>query len=96
MISRREFLRAAGVALALPWACARWSRPPSGAVLNDLHSELNPTQVNEVVPVRSPDEIRRAIERAAREGKAVSVAGGRHAMGGNSSGPRPSIWIHGR
>lgn len=86
MINRREFLKAAGIALALPWACAGWSRPPSGAVLNDLHSELNPTRVNEVVPVRSPDDLRRAIERAAREGKAVSVAGGRHAMGGQQFG----------
>ncbi len=85
-MNRREFLQAAGIALALPWACARWSRPPSGMMLNDLHSGLDPTRISEVVPVRSPDDIRRAIERPAREGEAVSVAGGRHAMGGQQVG----------
>lgn len=54
----------------------------SGAVVNDVHSRLNETAVDEVVPVGSLEEIGVALDRARRAGKPVSIAGGRHAMGG--------------
>lgn len=53
-----------------------------GVVVNDIHSELNATEVAEVVPVDSIEAIRAAIERAAGRGMPVAVAGGRYAMGG--------------
>jgi len=51
-------------------------------VVNDIHSELNETTVSEVVEVASVDDVGQAIRRAAAADAAVSIAGGRHAMGG--------------
>jgi FAD/FMN-containing dehydrogenase len=51
-------------------------------VVNDVHSRLNETTVDEVVPVDSLESIGTALERARSAGRSVSVAGGRHAMGG--------------
>jgi FAD/FMN-containing dehydrogenase len=51
-------------------------------IVDDVHSRLNPTDVAEVVEVESADALRTAIERARDRGRPVSVAGGRHAMGG--------------
>jgi FAD/FMN-containing dehydrogenase len=51
-------------------------------VVNDVHSELNETVVDEIVSVDSLESIREAILRARSLGKAVAICGGRHAMGG--------------
>jgi FAD/FMN-containing dehydrogenase len=53
----------------------------AGLVLNDLHSGLNPTRVHSVVPVASAGDVQAAVRLAARQGRAVSIMGGRHAMG---------------
>ncbi|WP_455388258.1 FAD-binding oxidoreductase [Petrachloros mirabilis] len=86
MITRRQFLKLAGVAAVAPWGCAQLNMRPSGTLLNDVHSGLNPTSVYRVVAVHSVLDIRRVIEEAKREGRAVSVAGGRHAMGSQQFG----------
>src|SRR5262245_28295678 len=86
MINRRAFLKLAGVAALVPWGCVKWHAEPRGVLLNDLHSGLNPTTVRDVIPVRSSEDIRRALERAMQEQRGVSVAGGRHAMGGQQFG----------
>ena len=51
-------------------------------VLNDIHSELNASEVAEVVAPESLESIRAALERARALGVPVAIAGGRHAMGG--------------
>jgi FAD/FMN-containing dehydrogenase len=51
-------------------------------VVDDVHSRLNATTVDQVLPIRSIDEIRAALANARAAGKPVSIAGGRHAMGG--------------
>lgn len=51
-------------------------------VVNDVHSKLNPTAVDRIVPVRSTDDARTAILAAGDAGKAICVSGGRHSMGG--------------
>lgn len=51
-------------------------------VLNDVHSQLNPTVPRELVRPRSLPELRRLVACAAARGLKISVAGGRHAMGG--------------
>jgi FAD/FMN-containing dehydrogenase len=56
------------------------------AVVNDVHSQLNPTIVSRVAAVRSVADLQAAIRQAAIEGRAVSVCGGRHAMGGQQFG----------
>ncbi|HEX5761188.1 MAG TPA: FAD-binding oxidoreductase, partial [Thermoanaerobaculia bacterium] len=48
----------------------------------DVHSQLNPTRVAEVVPVASAADLRALVRRAAAAGLPLAVAGGRHAMGG--------------
>ena len=54
--------------------------------VNDVHSRLNASHVHRVVRPDSIDAIRIAILDAGREGRGVSVAGGRHAMGGQQFG----------
>jgi FAD/FMN-containing dehydrogenase len=54
----------------------------SSVLVNDVHSRLNETTVDSVVPVDSLESIGTAIARAAEAGSPVAVAGGRHAMGG--------------
>lgn len=86
MINRRGFLKLAGAAALMPWGCARWSTKPPGVLVNDVHSALNPTRVRETIAVRSVQDLQRVLERAARDRAAISVAGGRHAMGGQQFG----------
>lgn len=57
-------------------------RAPAPLVFNDIHSRLNRTEVARVVAPASLGELQAAIRRARAEGQAVSLAGGRHAMGG--------------
>src|SRR5689334_6953329 len=76
MLDRREFLKAAGLAALAPAACV--TTPRQGAWVNDVHSQLNRTWVADVSKPRSIDELRAALGGS----KAVSIAGGRHSMGG--------------
>jgi FAD/FMN-containing dehydrogenase len=50
--------------------------------LNDAQSGLNPTVVREIVTPGRTEDVAGAVQRAARDGLAVSVSGSRHAMGG--------------
>ena len=50
--------------------------------VNDVHSRLNETVVDDIVELDSLDSIRAALARARAEGKPVAICGGRHAMGG--------------
>jgi FAD/FMN-containing dehydrogenase len=55
-------------------------------IVNDVHSQLNATCVQAVVRPRSIEELQGIVLRA-REGRTkVSVAGGRHSMGGQQFG----------
>jgi len=58
----------------------------SGIEVNDVQSQLNPTRVNRIVKPQSLGAIQAALQGAQREGRAVSVAGGRHSMGGQQFG----------
>ena len=53
-----------------------------GVIVNDLHSELNATEVVEVISVNSLQDICDGILKAHSMGVPVSVAGGLYAMGG--------------
>ena len=84
MRTRREFLQSslrAGTGLAL-YACDTANAQDGGVLVNDIHSQLSPARVDRIVAVDSHRALRRAIRDARREGKPISVAGGRHAMGG--------------
>jgi FAD/FMN-containing dehydrogenase len=51
-------------------------------VVNDVHSRLNATVVHRVETPAAVGELHDIMRRAADEGRAVCIAGGRHAMGG--------------
>jgi FAD/FMN-containing dehydrogenase len=62
------------------------SADPEGVEVNDIQSQLNATRVRRVITPNSLDALQAAIRDAGRDGHAVSVAGGRHAMGGQQFG----------
>ncbi len=90
MPTRRELLQASaqiGAAIALPSGpfFAR-ADEPGGIEVNDVQSQLNATRVHEIKTPRSIDDIQSALREAQRQRRAVSLAGGRHAMGGQQFG----------
>ena len=50
--------------------------------VNDIHSQLNATLVGEIAVPGSIDECQSILRAARKTGRAISVAGGRHSMGG--------------
>lgn len=54
---------------------------PGGTELNDVQSQLNSTHVAEVLRPTGIRDVQAAVRRARREGRCLSLAGGRHAMG---------------
>jgi FAD/FMN-containing dehydrogenase len=95
-LNRREFLSAAlavpiagCIARPLPVQSPYASAIPdrdTGTLVNDIHSQLNATQVAAVVKPDDMTELRAAIAAARAGGQSVSIAGGRHAMGGQQFG----------
>lgn len=62
--------------------CEASPQSAEGVWLNDVQSQLNATRVAAVVRPATVDELIVAVRRARQRGLSVSVAGGRHAMGG--------------
>lgn len=89
-LTRRQFLgsaaRAGTGAALLSAGCALETGRADGIVVNDVHSQLNAARVATVAPARTVDAVQALIRRAWTEGRAVSIAGGRHAMGGQQFG----------
>jgi FAD/FMN-containing dehydrogenase len=79
-VSRRDFLKASSLLAMQPQAAG------TGTIVNDIHSQLNPTRVSEVVTIESARDLQQALRRAGTAGHAVSIAGGRHAMGAQQFG----------
>jgi FAD/FMN-containing dehydrogenase len=61
-------------------------RREAAAVVNDVHSQLNATRVAAIVKPSAVEELRACLVRVRSAGGSVSVAGGRHAMGGQQFG----------
>ena len=76
-LNRRAFLKTTGLMALAP----AWPLDGAGTLVNDIHSQLNPTRVREIVSVDSTGALQRAVRRAAEAGHAICIAGGRHAMG---------------
>ena len=55
-------------------------------MVNDIHSQLNATTVRRIAEPDSVGALQAAVREARSEGAAVSIAGGRHAMGGQQFG----------
>jgi FAD/FMN-containing dehydrogenase len=88
MLTRRGFLQAAAVAALAPAGCVAPAarRPGARTLVNDVHSALNPTWVERVESPGSVEALQELVRRVRREGRALSIAGGRHAMGGQQFG----------
>lgn len=78
-MNRRQFL-------ATPLA-SRLNASDPGEWVNDIHSQLNRTHVSLVLRPDSPAELARAITGSTR----LSIAGGRHAMGGQQFGAETTL-----
>jgi FAD/FMN-containing dehydrogenase len=76
----------AGVLVFVSIASCTPNQEPAGVLVNDMHSQLNETRVDRVVRPESIEAIEQVIREARAEGKTVSIAGGRHAMGGQQFG----------
>jgi FAD/FMN-containing dehydrogenase len=88
-LTRRDLLArgaATGAALLLSGGCAHLTRPDRRVWVNDVHSCLNRTRVAQFVEPDSDEALGAAIRGARDAGRAVSVCGGRHAMGGQQFG----------
>ena len=86
MLTRREFFRESA-AVALGLAGCTWRFPEAApSLVNDVHSQLNPTRVDRVVRAESLEGLQRVVRSARAAGKGLSIAGGRHAMGGQQFG----------
>jgi FAD/FMN-containing dehydrogenase len=58
----------------------------SPSVVNDVHAQLNATRVRGVVAPRTIEELQRTVATAEAAGVPLSIAGGRHSMGGQQFG----------
>lgn len=57
-----------------------------GAMLNDVHSRLNATEVERIFVPRTTEEVAKVVRKAKKAGRALSISAGRHAMGGQQFG----------
>lgn len=51
-------------------------------LVNDIHSALNETKVKNIFYPKSIEDIQKIVDRARKQRSSISIAGGRHAMGG--------------
>src|SRR6185436_6252353 len=83
MLTRRTFLKASLLtALGQSLIAKRLEAQTSGTWVNDVHSQLNPTKVLDVLQPSSIAEVQEAIRSAQSKRRLLSVAGARHAAGG--------------
>lgn len=86
MISRRGFV-SGSLALAIASRVSRNLTLGSEPVfVNDIHSQVNSTRVLEVLEPRSMEDVQNIVRSARKNQRTISIAGGRHAMGGQQFG----------
>src|ERR1700677_462230 len=84
MINRRELLLGSG-AVYLSSRVA-FAGADDSLVVNDIHSQLNSTRVDRILRPKSVKDLQSAVLTAKGAKKPLSIAGGRHAMGGQRFG----------
>jgi FAD/FMN-containing dehydrogenase len=86
MFSRRQFI-AGSTAIAIASGVGKsLAAEPESVLVNDIHSQLNPTRVLKVLEPRSLADVQDIVRRSRKNNQVISVAGGRHAMGGQQFG----------
>ena len=86
MITRREFLAGSFALAVASTSSKRFLLEPDSVLVNDIHSQLNPTRVSEILQPQSLLDVQNIVRDARRGRTAISIAGGRHAMGGQQFG----------
>src|SRR5712664_2273198 len=86
MISRREFMAGSVATFVASSASGRLAPEPESILVNDIHSQLNSTRVLGILQPRSVEDVQSIVRTARKDRKLISVAGGRHAMGGQQFG----------
>lgn len=85
-MKRREFLKQAGIAALLPYLGNAEQAHETSILVNDVQTELNLTRVDSLIKIRSEEDVIAAIRQARNSGHSISIAGGRHAAGGQQFG----------
>ena len=86
MISRREFISGSVLAAVAYGDLESPLLESESTLVNDIHSQLNPTRVAQILEPQSVEDVQSMIRAARKIRKTISVAGGRHAMGGQQFG----------
>jgi FAD/FMN-containing dehydrogenase len=86
MISRREFVAGSLAFTVASRVAASLASEGESAPVNDVHSHLNSTRVLKVMEPCSLEDVQDIIRAAKKNQKTISIAGGRHAMGGQQFG----------
>ena len=84
MISRREFM--AGSVALVAAASSRLVPKSKSILVNDIHSQLNSTHVQGISQPQSLEDVQSIVRTARKDRNVISIAGGRHAMGGQQFG----------
>jgi FAD/FMN-containing dehydrogenase len=84
MISRREFM--AGSVALVAAASSRLVPKSKSIPVNDIHSQLNSTHVQAISQPQSLEDVQSIVRTARKDRNVISIAGGRHAMGGQQFG----------
>jgi FAD/FMN-containing dehydrogenase len=84
LINRRELF--AGSAAFYLSSRLAFGAVDDSATVNDIHSQLNRTRVDRILRPKSVKELQAAVLTAKTAKKPLSIAGGRHAMGGQQFG----------
>jgi FAD/FMN-containing dehydrogenase len=87
-----DFLKLSCAAAVLPtrFSSSTLANPANSngdaPLVNDIHSQLNPTRVSCIVRPASTSDLHSTVASTASQGKSISIAGGRHSMGGQQFG----------
>jgi FAD/FMN-containing dehydrogenase len=86
-ISRRDVISRSATAAGAYLGAPLFANTASGSTLvNDIHSQLNPTPVNRILKPQSAEQLADILLSASQQGRIVSLAGKRHAMAGQQFG----------
>ena len=86
MISRRDFMAGSVAWLAAASSATKPSLENESIQVNDIHSQLNPTRVLAISEPRTLEDVQNLVRSAGKAQRLISIAGGRHAMGGQQFG----------
>jgi FAD/FMN-containing dehydrogenase len=86
MISRREFIAGSAALLVASGVSSKQIQKSESLLVNDIHSQLNPTRVRKILEPRTLEDVQSLVRAARNDREIISIAGGRHAMGGQQFG----------